>query len=157
MNSSSFDNSAASAKSNRQNLIKGYTFIKSGHVVFSEGRLRVENHSVISNAIINFREWRENFESIRTDIHPSDIPKEFTDLIAMLAHESDESLDDLAHRLNDLLSPFERNEEASYPFYNAIKQVIKVTAHQERYGLADVVLLLSGTPSSVPKVMHFGL
>ncbi|KAI7898159.1 chromatin assembly factor 1 subunit A-domain-containing protein [Cokeromyces recurvatus] len=153
MNNTSFNDFVAN--SNNQNLIKGYTFIKSGHVVFSEERLRIENHLLISNAIINFREWRENFELIRTDIHPSDIPKEFTDLIAMLSHESDESLNDLAHRLNDLLSPFEKNKEASIPFYNAIKQVIKVTAYQERYGLADVVLLLTGTPPLVPERLCF--
>jgi hypothetical protein len=36
----------------------------------------------------------------------------------------------------------------------AIKQIIKVTAHQERYGLADVILLLKDVPPSIPKVSY---
>ncbi|KAL7316834.1 hypothetical protein PS15m_003270 [Mucor circinelloides] len=69
----------------------------------------------------------------------------------MLAHESDESLNSLANRLNDLLSPFEKNNEASFSFFKAIKQIIKVAAHQERYGLADVVLLIKEAPATMPK------
>ncbi|KAL9545465.1 hypothetical protein MBANPS3_007140 [Mucor bainieri] len=69
----------------------------------------------------------------------------------MLAHESDESLNSLAKRLNDLLSPFDKNNEASFSFFKAIKQIIKLAAYQERYGLADVVLLMKGAPTTMPK------
>ncbi|CAO3655304.1 unnamed protein product [Mucor fragilis] len=69
----------------------------------------------------------------------------------MLAHESDESLNSLAKRLNDLLSPFDKSNEASFLFFKAIKQIIKLAAHQERYGLADVVLLMNGAPATMPR------
>lgn len=44
---------------------------------------------------------------------------------------------------------------ASFSFFKAIKHIIKVAAFQERYGLADAVLLLKGSPSSMPKVRPF--
>lgn len=37
-------------------------------------------------------------------------------------------------------------------FLKVIRQIIKVTAYQERYGLADVVLLLKGSPAVIPEV-----
>ncbi|CEP13936.1 hypothetical protein [Parasitella parasitica] len=103
------------------------------------------------SAIIQFREWRARVESTQTSIRSSDIPQEYVDLVAMLAHESDESLNSLANRLNDLLSPFEKNHEATFSFFKTIKQIIKMSAYQERYGLADVVLLMNGSPSTMPK------
>lgn len=37
-------------------------------------------------------------------------------------------------------------------FFNAIKEIIKMTAHQEQYGLANVALLMEGSPDTIPKV-----
>lgn len=41
---------------------------------------------------------------------------------------------------------------ASESFLKVVKDIIKVTAYQERYGLGDVVLLLEGAPSAIPDV-----
>lgn len=59
---------------------------------------------------------------------------------------------ELAQRINNILSPFGRNEKLAAAFTESIEQIIKVTAYQERYGLADVILLLKEAPSSIPKV-----
>ncbi|GAN01210.1 hypothetical protein MAM1_0005d00642 [Mucor ambiguus] len=144
-------NDLSIAKQHPQKAVDGHRFIENGQVIYQEERLRIENHKVFSKAIIHFREWRANAESTSTTIRALDIPQEYTYLIAMLAHESDESLNSLAKRLNDLLSPFDKSNEASFSFYKAIKQIIKLAAHQERYGLADVVLLMKGAPATVPK------
>lgn len=45
--------------------------------------------------------------------------------------------------------------KASFSFFKAIKQIIKAAAHQERYGLADVVLLIKEAPATMPKVRLF--
>ncbi|KAG2232331.1 hypothetical protein INT48_002280, partial [Thamnidium elegans] len=76
-------------------------------------------------------DWRQEFELEHTSVNATDIPQPFNDLIALLAHES--------------------NQEARDSFFNVIRQIIKVTAYQERYGLADVVLLLKGSPTSIPE------
>lgn len=89
----------------------------------------------------------------------------------MLTHSySDQPLDILAHHINDILTPFDSNQEgnktkkqpspiydnllliARNSFFNVIRQIIKVTAYQERDGLADIVLLLTGSPTSIPEV-----
>ncbi|GAA5798116.1 hypothetical protein HPULCUR_003516 [Helicostylum pulchrum] len=126
-------------------------FIKDGKVVFHEQRLFTENHRQVSQAIIKFRDWRQEFELEHTSVNATDIPQPFYHLIALLAHESDQSLDILAHHINDMLTPFDSNQEARDSFLNAIRQIIKVTAYEERDGLADVVLLLTGSPTSIPK------
>ncbi|KAG2199311.1 hypothetical protein INT47_012945, partial [Mucor saturninus] len=121
-----------------------------GQIVYEEPRLFVENHAQVNQAIIKFRAWRKQFESQTTTVHARDIPRQYTDLIALLAHESGEDLDTLAHRVNQFLSPFEKKEEVYHAFSNAIRDIINVTAHQERYGLADIVLLVEGAPKTMP-------
>lgn len=41
----------------------------------------------IQLAIIKFRDWRATFESENSTVNASDIPRQFIDLIALLAHE----------------------------------------------------------------------
>lgn len=38
-------------------------------------------------ALIKFRDWRADFEKRQSTVTETDIPKPFTDLIALLAHE----------------------------------------------------------------------
>ncbi|KAK4510797.1 uncharacterized protein ATC70_005231 [Mucor velutinosus] len=144
-------NGLSITRQHSQKAVDGHRFIENGQMIYQEERLRIENHKVLSKAIIHFREWRATVESASATMRASDIPQEYTYLIAMLAHESDESLNSLAKRLNDLLSPFDKSNEASFSFFKAIKQIIKSAAHQERYGLADVVLLMKGAPATMPK------
>ncbi|KAI8098081.1 chromatin assembly factor 1 subunit A-domain-containing protein [Gilbertella persicaria] len=130
---------------------KGRPFIKNGHIVYYEDRIRIENHPQVNQVIVQFREWRALWESTHTDVALSDIPQEYKDLIAMLAHESDQDLDTLATYLNDLLSPFQRNPQVSHAFLEVIKQTIHQMNYQERYGLASSALSFEGAPSQVPK------
>lgn len=52
----------------------------------------------------------------------------------------------------DVISILTVFKKASFLFFKAIKQIIKLAAHQERYGLADVVLLMNGAPATMPRV-----
>ncbi|CAO3619024.1 unnamed protein product [Mucor hiemalis] len=76
------------------------------------------------------------------------------DIISFLENNigsSAETLDNLAITINITLQPFEHNSDIDKAFLKAVKQIIKVTTHKERYGLADVILLAKGSPSVIPK------
>lgn len=42
---------------------------------------------LVNQALIKFRDWRADFEKRQSTVTETDIPKPFTDLIALLAHE----------------------------------------------------------------------
>ncbi|KAI8878574.1 hypothetical protein K501DRAFT_336654 [Backusella circina FSU 941] len=126
-------------------------YIQNGRLYYYEPKLRAENHPVINQTIVKFREWRVAFEASHVKPDATDLPQKYIDLIAVLVHDSDEHLEALCQRINALLSPFDRNEGASIYFYHAIEQIIKAVAYRERYGLADIVTLLNnGTTTSIP-------
>ncbi|CAO3685900.1 unnamed protein product [Rhizopus microsporus] len=100
-----------------------------------------------------FRDWRASFENQDNTVTAQNIPYDFFELFAVLAHDSDEPLDTLAERINQILTPF--GKKTSESFLKVVKDIIKVTAYQERYGLGDVVLLLEGAPSAIPDRFSF--
>ncbi|KAI9282599.1 hypothetical protein BY458DRAFT_496730 [Sporodiniella umbellata] len=127
--------------------------LKTGNIQLKQEPFQPENHESVAHSIIRFRRWRAAFESQRI-ITVQDVPNKFYDLFALLAHESNESLETLATRINTLLTPFIQHKEGIESFKNVIKEIIKVIAHQEEYGLGSVVLLIEKAPFTIPEVIH---
>ncbi|KAI8368203.1 uncharacterized protein BYT42DRAFT_121964 [Radiomyces spectabilis] len=128
-------------------------FFKDGKIVFQEPKLRPENHVEINAKIVRFRQLRLSLEqrAITEGDNLSQISAEYYDLVAALVQDSDESLSVLTMRLNDLLSPFNRYEEAADCYSEWIERTIKQVAHRERYGLqASILNDLEGAPATVP-------
>lgn len=50
-----------------------------------------------------------------------------------------------------MLQPFEHSSDLDRAFLKAVKQIVKVTAHRERYGLSDVILLSKDSPLVIPE------
>ncbi|KAG1050899.1 hypothetical protein G6F43_006859 [Rhizopus delemar] len=138
-----------------EQLKKEIFTLKTENITFQQERIKTENHLSVTQAIMKFRKWRAYFESQNSTVTTQDIPHEYFDLIAVLAHESDESLEALATRINDILTPFEKNDKAIESFKESIKEIIKATAYQERYGLGDVVLLIEDAPPTIPERFSF--
>ncbi|KAI8878002.1 hypothetical protein K501DRAFT_196911, partial [Backusella circina FSU 941] len=67
------------------------------------------------------------------------IPPNYADLIAALVQDSEEGLSDLCHRIDSLLSPFQRNEELAPYFLGGIEKSIRQLAALRYYGLNEDV------------------
>lgn len=101
-----------------------------------------------------------------------EIPVDFMGLIAALVQDSEEPFTVLSTRIDDLLSPFLRNESGnlfnyfinntystffyivSHKFEYAIEKAIKQVAHRVNYGLAEEVYAnIEHTPPKIPWVV----
>lgn len=101
-------------------------------------------------------------------------PREFRDLVAVLAQDSDEPISQLSVRINDILSPFQRNERCNVQgntllilaadpltvllidsniFTDAIEKTIREVATRVKYGVSPEVLTAhENGPSTMPMV-----
>ncbi|KAI8328432.1 chromatin assembly factor 1 subunit A-domain-containing protein [Chlamydoabsidia padenii] len=128
--------------------------LKDGRLFYREAKLRPETHIYAAKNIIAFRSYRQSVESTILQHQSqgiSDIPEEYTPLITMLVQDSDESLPLLANRLNEILSPFNRNEQVSEAYCGILERKIRSVATRRKYGLdLSVGHSIEGTPSNVP-------
>ncbi|KAI9254395.1 hypothetical protein EDC94DRAFT_524571, partial [Helicostylum pulchrum] len=84
-----------------------------------------------------------------------EIPPMYMDLIAALVQDSEEPFTVLSTRIDDLLSPFLRNENASNKFESAIQKAIRKLAHKVNYGLKEEVYAnVEHTAPKIPWVMY---
>ncbi|KAI9263451.1 chromatin assembly factor 1 subunit A-domain-containing protein [Phascolomyces articulosus] len=115
-------------------------FLKDGKLVFNEPKLRAENQNDMAERIKQFREhraWMEQNMELQTI---SEFPKEFLDVLSALCQDSDESSGQLSHRINEILSPFLRNEQFSDKFNEVIESAVKSIATRTKYGVSPSVL-----------------
>ncbi|KAI8645241.1 hypothetical protein BD408DRAFT_339025, partial [Parasitella parasitica] len=63
----------------------------------------------------------------------------YMDLIAALTQDSEEPFTVLTARINDILSPFLRNEKMAHKYDVAIEKIIRQTAQRCSYGLSQQV------------------
>ncbi|KAI9484132.1 MAG: hypothetical protein EXX96DRAFT_477345 [Benjaminiella poitrasii] len=84
-----------------------------------------------------------------------EIPLPYYDLIAALVQDSDEPCTVLTSRINDVLSPFLRNERIANKFDLAIEKVIKQVAHKCSYGLKQEIYdSIEHTAPNIPWVKY---
>ncbi|KAI8997883.1 hypothetical protein BDB01DRAFT_61145 [Pilobolus umbonatus] len=83
--------------------------LNNGRIDFNENIFNTENHYLICAAIEKFRDWRSRLEKMNYIPTLADIPEVFADLIAVLVHERDGSVEQLATNIDYILSPFDRD------------------------------------------------
>ncbi|CAO3634245.1 unnamed protein product [Cunninghamella blakesleeana] len=132
-------------------------YLKDGKFSYFEPKLRPETHPFAATAIIDFREYRKRIEATELKDIPEEnslIPSIYNVPLTMIAQDSEESLQTLANRLNELLSPFNRNEMYSDLFVTAIEHRIKSIMTRAKYGLNQSIIdNIEGAPASTPS--HF--
>ncbi|CAO3587127.1 unnamed protein product [Absidia cylindrospora] len=116
-----------------------HLFLKDGKICYQELKLRPESHPNVAESIISFR------------VHDIQLLENDSALITMLVQDSDETLPVLASRLNELLSPFNRNEQATDIYLGLIERKIRSVANRQKYGL-DLSILnqMENAPTSIP-------
>ncbi|KAG1183628.1 hypothetical protein G6F36_008310 [Rhizopus arrhizus] len=135
---------------------KSCVYLKNGKLDFQEPKLRPENHPLLAERIMYFRDFRQKVEAT-AELHkmPLEIPPAYFDLIASIVQDSEESLYALASRINDLLSPFLRAEKLSHMFEVAIQKAIKQVATPVKYGLSEEVYAsIEHTSEKIPWHLH---
>ncbi|CDH52569.1 hypothetical protein RO3G_06701 [Lichtheimia corymbifera JMRC:FSU:9682] len=129
-------------------------YCKDGKLCYTESKLLAENHPFIHQRIAEFRVHRQQFEAAHaaSTVTPTfEYPRDYIDLIAALTQDSEESISQLSHRINDVLSPFSRNERFTEIFTESIERGIKSCASRAKYGLSPRVLTqLEGGPTMIP-------
>ncbi|KAI7876009.1 hypothetical protein K492DRAFT_167584 [Lichtheimia hyalospora FSU 10163] len=129
-------------------------YCKDGKLCYTESKLLAENHPFIHERIAGFREHRRHFEATHatSTVTPAfEYPRDYIDLVVALTQDSEESISQLAHRINDVLSPFARNERFTELFTESIERTIKSCASKTKYGLSPRVLTqLEGGPTMIP-------
>lgn len=102
-------------------------YLKDGKLYFNEPKLRAESHLAVVESkhenfkaklstnlfleLIYYRKHRAKLEADGNLTQQSvEVPPEFLDLIAALVQDSEEPFTTLSTRIDDLLSPFLRNE-----------------------------------------------
>ncbi|KAI9307590.1 hypothetical protein BJ944DRAFT_13956, partial [Cunninghamella echinulata] len=132
-------------------------YLKDGKFAYYETKLRPETHPFAATAIIDFREYRKRIEATELNDNPGEemlLPPIYNVPLMMIAQDSEESLQTLANRLNELLSPFNRDEMLSDLFTTAIEHRIKSTMTRIKYGLdLSSIEHIEGSPAFVPS--HF--
>ncbi|KAG1194310.1 hypothetical protein G6F70_008880 [Rhizopus microsporus] len=125
--------------------IRSCAYLKNGKLDFYEPKLLLENHMLIAQKIIFFRDFRYKLETTH-DLHtdPLEIPPAYLDVIAS-------SLYALTSRVNDLLSPYGRDESLSHKFESAIQKAIEQVATRVKYGLSkEVYKSIKNTTDKMP-------
>ncbi|KAI8072406.1 chromatin assembly factor 1 subunit A-domain-containing protein [Gongronella butleri] len=86
---------------------------------------------------MDYRDLRQKIEPrvAKGDNEQALVPESFLPILAMLIQDSDESIQALVHRLNELLSPFNRDEQVAHAFNEAIEERVRSIATFTRYGL----------------------
>ncbi|GAA5811084.1 hypothetical protein MFLAVUS_004513 [Mucor flavus] len=126
-------------------------YLKDGKLYFNEPKLRAESHVKIAEKLLAYREYRANIEKDDNITQLSvEIPPMYMDLIAALVQDSEEPFTVLSTRIDDLLSPFLRNENASNKFESSIQKAIKKLARKVNYGLKEEVY--ANIEHSAPKI-----
>ncbi|KAF7727736.1 hypothetical protein EC973_007195 [Apophysomyces ossiformis] len=154
-------------------VLQAHDVFKDGKLIHQEPKLRPENHLAVTQrknpcllselssrqitytlGIVEFRSYRLQLEQDParwSSTETYELPHEFYSLVAVIVQDSDETISILAHRINDILSPFARKEQISDRFVEAIEKVIRSVAHREKYGVSNQVLNgLEGSPSTIP-------
>ncbi|ORX48854.1 hypothetical protein DM01DRAFT_1114385 [Hesseltinella vesiculosa] len=111
--------------------------LKDGKLYCDQPPLRTENHPDCAHDIIAYRHYRKHIENMLANgnTNVNVIPDEYTRCLCMLIEDSDESLPSMVNRLNELLSPFNRNEHVAHIFFENIEARIRSLAMQTKYGL----------------------
>ncbi|KAI9312482.1 hypothetical protein BX666DRAFT_840484 [Dichotomocladium elegans] len=128
-------------------------FLKDGRLFYKEPKLLAENHRFVHQRIAAFRDQRQQIEATLATSASNHIefPADYNDLIVALSQDSDETLSQMTQRINDLLSPYNRNEQFVELFSDAIERSIKACANRTKYGLLPRVLThLEGGPTVIP-------
>lgn len=119
---------------NNHNTLAACEYCKDGKLFFNEAKLRAESHPAIADSkawknyqkeqftyaipseLLQYRAHRAQLEKDQDNLtqQTADIPASYMDLIAALVQDSDESFPALTSRINDLLSPFLRNENGKW-------------------------------------------
>ncbi|KAL1928921.1 hypothetical protein VTP01DRAFT_1980 [Rhizomucor pusillus] len=128
-------------------------YLKDGKLSYVEPKLRAECHADIAEKIMRFRLYRKTVEESKNftaDTH-YDFPEAFLDILSALTQDSDESTSHLTTRINEILSPFQRNESYASVFADAIERAVKQVATRTKYGVSPKVLAsLENGPSTIP-------
>ncbi|KAL0077062.1 hypothetical protein F4703DRAFT_1243750 [Phycomyces blakesleeanus] len=129
-------------------------FLENGKLNYIEPRIRFENHPSINEYIMKFRNMRSIVEASPVLLQKlPEIEHGYRDLIAALVQESDEKINLLSVRINSMLSPWIRKENAVDYFSELIERTIRAVAHRERYGVKhSAITSIEGAPISVPNV-----
>lgn len=138
---------------------------------------RLKKANNIYQELLAYREYRANIEKDDNITQLSvEIPPMYMDLIAALVQDSEEPFTVLSTRIDDLLSPFLRNENgkfyyfrkkkrvahillirylASNKFESSIQKAIKKLARKVNYGLKEEVYAnIEHTAQKIPWVIY---
>ncbi|KAI9489372.1 hypothetical protein BDB00DRAFT_619555 [Zychaea mexicana] len=128
--------------------------LKDGKLTFGEPKLRAENHEAIAERIKVFRLHRARLEQQQQSI--SQFPSQYLDVLSALCQDSDESSGQLSNRINEVLSPFLRNEDYSDHFTEIIETAVKSIATRTKYGVSpDVLSHLECAITNIPHHLYF--
>ncbi|KAI9360982.1 hypothetical protein BD770DRAFT_31715 [Pilaira anomala] len=131
-------------------------YFKDGKLYFNEPKLRAESHDIIAEKLLAYRKYRASVEKEDNITYNTvEIPPIYLDLIAALVQDSEEPLTVLSSRLDDLLSPFLRNEFVANKFEYAIQKAVKKIAYKANYGLTEeVYATIEHTAPKIPWHLH---